>query len=80
MSDPVATQQQILEFRSRVLAGEHLTEDELRRAWEALRAKRRMAAALAGTKSRSAEAAAPVRSAGELMSLFNKPVTSTNGQ
>jgi hypothetical protein len=78
MSDPIATQQQILEFKARVLAGEQLTEDELRRAWDTLRAKRRMAADLSGTKSRSGKASTPVRSTGELMSLFNKPVTTTD--
>lgn len=69
----VATEEQILQFRQRVLAGEELTEIELRTAFNAFRQKR-MSAAEAGGKSRSK--AAPARSAEELTSLFKAPAVS----
>lgn len=74
MSDPVATQQQIVEFRSRIMAGEELTEQELRSAWAAYRQKRQSAAELAANSGRKSSTK-PVRSAAELQSLFAAPTT-----
>lgn len=71
MTDAVVTQQQILEYRRRIQAGEELTEEELRSAWDAWRADRQTAASMA-TKSRSSKAAAPPKSTAELTALFMK--------
>lgn len=68
----VATEEQILQFRARVLSGEELDEQELRAAFNAFRQKR-MSAAEASGKSKSK--AAPVRTVSELTSLFKAPVT-----
>ena len=69
MSEAFATQQQIIEYRARIRAGEELSEDELRAAWAAFRQSRSIAASMA-TKRRASRAAKPVRSTSELTALF----------
>lgn len=70
MNTVIATEAQILQFRQRILAGEQLSEEELRSAFEAFRQKRRTAAEQ-GAKSKSK--AGPARTAEELASLFRSP-------
>lgn len=67
----IATEEQILQFRQRVLAGEELNETELRASFEAFRQKRRSAAEATKT---SKSKAAPARSVAELSNLFKAPV------
>jgi hypothetical protein len=73
--DQLLMQQKILEFRQRVLSGEQLSENELREAVQALRAKRQLAAEMAGTKRSSTKVVVPTRSAEDLKALFGAPVT-----
>lgn len=75
MDTVVATEDQILQFRQRVLAGEQLSEEELRSAYEAFRAKRRTAAE---QSAKSKSRAGPARSTEELAGLFKQPAV-TNG-
>lgn len=66
-----------LDFRTRVLAGEELSEAEQIEALQAIRQLRKSAAT---SVSKKAASSTPTRSAGELLSLFKTPQNKLPGQ
>lgn len=61
-----------LDFRTRVLAGEELSEEEQIEALQSIRQLRKSAATAAANGKR-ASSSAPARTASELLSIFKKP-------
>lgn len=78
VADADMLRRKALDFRTRVLAGETLTEDEQREALACIRQFRK-AAVEAGSKRRAASSQ-PTRSAGELLSLFGAKQDKIPGQ